>query len=227
MKKESFPKRLACPLLGAGAGAGLVLLVLQLKFGILDVLDKPPLTYPWTTTKAPITPITTIPFVKKKLYFQTMFNLTRRDIKFVPPVKLGVYACRFPFPKVRDVHIYMKFNYHWGNGNLIRFKSLGLKIFIKDRRLCIRGHCTLYRLNRGENRVNIAIRDGKTVYLISNSRHFMKTLSFTKRSRKTFILGGRLLVIRLKVLSVTLINNSTVTRLSRNELNCRYKVKPR
>ncbi len=227
--KESCQRRLFCNLLGVGSAFSLIILILQLKFGILSPRPSNGTLVPTTTvsshtrvpTKALKVPPThhsdvmlkQVPFER---FFRRVFSvLHRHERTFSNNVPLNGKLCRSPSTTFQTVFTSLGFKLRSRSVNLIRLKFLGLSIFIKDWRLCLGKvpHCIERQLlMAAENTLRIGIRDDfnektKTVYLTLNNKSYKVTLPLTRRSNvKKIRLGSYKRLVYMTKLGIVFSN---------------------
>ena len=240
--KESCLRRLFCNLLGVGSAFSLIILILQLKFGILS-------PGPFNGTLVPITtvsPYTRVPtkvstdhsdiMLKQEAvgrFFRRIFSvLYQYELTFHTDVYLNGQVCRSTPTAFQRVFISLGFKLRFRNGNLIRLKFLGLSIFIKDGRLCLGKvpHCIMHPLHtKAENTLHIGVRDDangktKTVYLTVNNKPYKVTLPLARWSRVRKIrLGSHRGNVYMTKLGVVFSDKGILFPVTRR-LRCRPKL---
>ena len=195
MTKESFSKRLFCNLLGVGSAFSLIIIILQLRFGILSARPPQNETLPTAITFKPPTKVTLKVHRYGGFFRKTFYILTNSAGIFTPSILANGQVCH-PTPKpFQEVFALMYFKLGSGTGDLIWLKFLGLKVFMEDWQLCLGEgpyYCSPHRLyRRSNNTLRIGVRDNpdgqtRTVFLILNHKchEVPSPLPLTQRSPK-------------------------------------------
>lgn len=253
MTKEPFRQRLFCNLFGAGSAISLIILIFYLRFGIPSTIINPttrstqrPRTSPTRTSPIRTSPI----FLKGNLYDGEIKRaaaiLNGTGHTFSPYAYAYGQKCQAPILPFTEVFTFLKFKLSSArdSGNLIRFKFLRLRFYIKGQHLCFgkESFCSSRKVSPIlYNNLTIGVKvDLRTqtqmITIILNDRCYKATVPLKRESHKRKIIIGSLTALKrqsrkrkiiigsqgtftaLKKLSVIFINGAVKRGLTRSML---------